>query len=167
MRRTILVALLCIPLGCAYLDYQLPKFPPEKEEEVPAGLKDAIDASTVSWHGVDVGGWKITHSLVAGASGNNVQLITDATDVWPEMVRNVGSCWFIVKRDGKWHGYRWDQIRKGQKLREFPWNPPHPKGDDSYATAKKREQIYITISSMARGNQRTVNERTPIVELAQ
>jgi hypothetical protein len=154
--------------GCKTLDWARDQWDEwtDKEEEVDPALQDQspVPFNEIIWHGVNIGGWPIIYPMKVWVHGNGIYLDQEATKKWPSMAANVGSVWFIVKEsDGKWHGYRWDQIRAGQMSREFPWNPPHPKEGENYATAKRGEEIYICLSSMARGADRTVNERTPLV----
>jgi hypothetical protein len=134
----------------------------EAKEDEAAFVDDLTNLAPVVWHGIDVRGWKVTHDLIATWHGGGVYLNNSAVNEWPVTEANVGSVWVIGRQeDGKLHGWRYDQIRRGQQTREFPHYPPR-EGHGSYRTIRKEHlgEVYISISTMARSGSKSVDPVT-------
>ena len=138
----------------------------DEHPQQPDVYADELDVSAIRVHGIDWRGWPAEYDLAVKHSGSGVYLEQELTSTLPSIDDNVGSCWFITRAsDQGWHAYRWDQIRGGQKKRDFPWNPPHPKDGESYATAKRHQEVYVCVTSMARDHKRNGDVRTKIARL--
>jgi hypothetical protein len=136
---------------------------PEPEPDI---YGDELDVSAIRIRGIDWSGWPAKYDLSVKPGGGGVYLEQQLTSELDSIDDNVGSCWFICRQNGaQWEANRWDQIRGGQKKRDFPWNPPHPKEGESYATAKRHQEIYLCVTSMARDHKRNGDVRTKIARL--
>jgi len=107
--------------------------------------------------------WPATRELVCSAHGRTLTVNKAATAGWKSVDDNCGSMWFIVRRDGAWRAYCWDQIRAGQTSRHLPLRTDTPK---NYETIIPGEETYVVTTGMCRDKRRNVSERTTIARLA-
>ena len=133
---------------------------PQYQDELNTGLIEVV--------GIDWRQWPAKYDLTVTHRGSKgVNLDQQLTSELGSIDDNVGSVWFICRQGGvAWQANRFDQIRAGQKFRsDFPWNPPHPKDGEHYATCTRDQEIYVCVTSMARDNKRNGDVRTKIARL--
>lgn len=135
----------------------------------PGDPSSPIDLSPVVWLHANVAGWPVTSHLSVSIGGGSVNLNYDAARSWP--TRNVqgtaanANPWIFVNRGGTWYAATWEWLRPGQTAKPMgvvngahikvsPLNNFRPVSGETYGWM---------VSTLARGGERTINERTNIV----
>lgn len=143
------------------------KFPEPGAGEPPStAVTEALKISEVASAHQGAGDewlrWPATHPLKATLKGGKLYLESTALKAWPIKDKIVGSCWFVVKRNGKWRAYNWDYIRASGDPRGVPWRTSTPA---SHETVIPGEEWYVTVTGLYRDKRRNVSERTVIARV--
>ena len=161
--------------------------PDDDKEEDPVSPPEDVDPDTpptagdlpggIEWANANISGWPATAKLTVSFSGQTLNMRYDKANVWPAGNTRasdggplVGNAWVIAKSPvtGRLTAATWEWMRPGQqakpaykvedghtKVRQFPsgWQPV------------AGEEVWIMVSSMVRGSERTVNERSNAVKV--
>lgn len=161
------IAVAVAATGCASIEKLLAKhLPPDIKEPAKPANGDQIDLSKVRWLHADVSGWPVTSKLEVSLSGGTVRLSHDKASVWPVSGDVAANPWVFVKIDGQWTAATFEWMRKGQTTK-----PHKTVAGDHIKRAPlsgnwkptSGEEYGWMVSSLARDNRRTVNERTNVV----
>lgn len=106
--------------------------------------------------------WPVTVDCSARISGGKVLLETEATAIWPEVEEVSGSCWLIVRRDGRWIAACFDYIRAGQTFRKLPWAPGPDEDPVDWIILELEEEAYFLLTGLCRDKRRNIPARGPI-----
>jgi hypothetical protein len=123
----------------------------------------------VVWLHANVSGWPVTSGLSVRIGGGTVNLNYDAARSWP--ARNVqgtsvnANPWIFVNRGGTWYAATWEWLRPGQTAKPMGVvNGAHIKASPLGNFRPVSGETYgWMVSTLARGGERTLNERTNIV----
>lgn len=126
---------------------------------------DAIDPNSIRYLHANVAGWPITSSLSVSIGGGSVNLKYNKANVWPARGGLNANPWIIVNVNGQWTAATFEWLRTGQTskptkvvagdhIKKAPLNNFRPQSGETYGWM---------VTSLARDQTRTVNERTNIV----
>lgn len=117
----------------------------------------------ISPSATDVMKWPQTIDLRAVSIGNKIKFDYKKPDIW--IRKNIGSgdsignFWIFQKKDGKVIGSTLDYFRPDQDSKDYP-SVFHHAGIIPPFEFKKGEQYAVMVSTLARNNHRTTNERS-------
>ncbi len=129
-------------------------------------------SADVVWLDADVSGWPATAKLNASISGDTVHLAYDKARVWPTASTRAkdggalnANCWVIANREGKWYGGTFEWLKVGGTTR--PLATVRGSGHITRAPLNtfvpvSGEKVGFMVSTPARSNDRTINERSNI-----
>jgi hypothetical protein len=122
-------------------------------------------ASGIIWLDADVSGWPETAKLDASVDGSSVKLDYSKSHSWPTEGGDANAnAWIIVNKGGVLYAATWEWLKFGQEskakssvggghINHAPLAGFHPKSGEIYG---------LMVSSLARDDRRTVNERSNI-----
>ncbi len=135
------------------------------------GASDQIDLSSVNWLHANVSRWPVTSKITDVEIGSDtISVEHTKAGHWPAIDYNgiqvEGNPWVFVNRGGQWYGatYEWlrpGQTEKGVTAEGIGGNIKVPPLADW--TPAAGELVGFMVSTPARADGRTVNERTNIV----
>lgn len=122
-------------------------------------------SSGIVWLDADVSHWPVTTDLKVNISGGLITLNYGKANKWPSRNGVNANPWIIVNRGGVLYAATWEWMKTGQTtkstaavhgshINHAPLNSFRPRSGEIYG---------FMVSSLARGGQRTVNERSHIV----
>ena len=129
----------------------------------PGGIQEDLALASIAkvlQGSADWLAWPVTVDLSARISGGKVLL--EPAPAWPQVDDVCGSCWIIVKRDGRWVAACFDYIRAGQTFRKLPWAPGPDEDPVDWITLDPAEEAYFLLTGLCRDKRRNVHERGPI-----
>ena len=167
---TILSMIACIALcGCESIKIpDLPQLPLPTTTTTtipPAQFADEINSADITWLGVDVGRWPVTHSLKVSYTATEIIYDQGATAAWPAKNNISGNVWIIAKINGKWYAATHEFMRPNTRARgKNTLNMDHIERREFEGWSPKQgEQVGHVVTGICRGDLRNVQERTQIV----
>ena len=151
----------------------------------PSNPADELDLSAVIWLHADISGWAQT-STVTNVQISSRDICVEHTKAgqWPPYggpgteiggKRGEGNPWVFAKINGQWYGGTFEWLGVGQECKEILPSvanigahvkvPPlgRPDGSASLWVPKSGEVVGFAMSTPARNNLSTTNERTNVV----
>lgn len=134
------------------------------------GGGDAFDLSTATFLHANVSGWPVTSTVTSVTIGNPPICIRHTkAGGWPIIQVSgtdvEGNAWVAFQVGGKWYAATWEYLRPGQTCKGLKGSDlgPHIKKSpgDSWSP-KSGETVYFFVSTPARGNERSSNERSNV-----
>ncbi len=135
------------------------------------GASDQIDLGRINWLHANVSSWPVTSKITDVEIGSDTITIEHSkSGHWPAMDYNgiqvEGNAWVLVNRGGQWQAATYEWLRPGQTEKSVTADgiSENIKSDALKDwTPQPGELVGFMVSTPARADGRTVNERTNIV----
>lgn len=132
----------------------------------PSG-DDELDLNTVTFLHADISGWNVTSKVESvQITGSNICIRHTKAGQWPVWNGVEGNPWVFVNRGGQWYGATYEWLRPGQICKGITASNigPHIKQPPLNSwRPQSGEVVGFAVSTLARGNERTSNERSNVV----
>jgi hypothetical protein len=135
---------------------------------------DEIDPNQITWLHANISDWTVSSTITGvtlpGAGGTMCIFHTEA-GAWPLYVDNgvegEGNAWIFANIGGQWYGGTFEWLRPGQQCKPVITREnigPHVKQSPlSSWVPQSGEVVGVAMSTPARSNLRTSNQRTNVV----
>jgi len=135
------------------------------------GAVDQLDLSKVQWLNANVSNWPVTSKITDVQIGaDTISIDHTKSGSWPAMDYNgvavEGNPWVFVNRGGQWYGSTYEWLRPGQTEKQVTADGigENIKVEPLASwTPQPGEPVGFMVSTPARDDSRTVNERTNVV----